>query len=613
MSAFGKTIVRMFLTNKGRFIANFAIVFLSLAITSGLYALPNTLKSSYVDNYENYVPDIILKCKSDDGFSQADIDLAASRPDVESCYALTSFDLEVEGIYNRIVIYDFETMSDILPSLVDGRYPRDPFDIVQEQGNLNIEEHPVGSRMELGSFDIDGVTIKPRGKVVGTVDNALYNSQAKERAMLEGDEEKYISAIYYTDFSSLEAMASISVPKTDIYLRFKAEHAYLEESYDNAIENKKSELLSDFGEENVEVLTLKENTSYALYEEYTEKIIRISFVFPIFFLALCGVSNFLIITKLIKEERPMLATYASLGVGKSSIALKYSLFSVISLGLGATGGYLIGTPFVPALVYPAYAAVFQMGAVHLTMWNLFGMLLIFAMVLIGLGATIGSVASYLRYQPATLMQEKSPLPGKKILLERIPALWNRIAFSWKNSIRNVFRKKKNLILTSLAIGGSTLLLLIGFGLRDVSDALMEDDLFGNVASSMGMISLVIVFFALALAITVVYALTNMNIADRHRELATLKVLGYFDPECSMYAFRELAIISLIASIVALPISVLIMTYVFRYLKFGDIADVKWYTYIIVVVLVNVASALTSVFLYPLVKSIDMNASLKSVE
>ena len=61
------------------------------------------------------------------------------------------------------------------------------------------------------------------------------------------------------------------------------------------------------------------------------------------------------------------------------------------------------------------------------------------------------------------------LSGKKILLEKIPILWNHIKFKYKSMFRNIFRHKKNLILTIIGVSGSTALLLAGFAIKDSID------------------------------------------------------------------------------------------------------------------------------------------------
>jgi putative ABC transport system permease protein len=105
----------------------------------------------------------------------------------------------------------------------------------------------------------------------------------------------------------------------------------------------------------------------------------------------------------------------------------------------------------------------------------------------------------------------------------------------------------------------------------------------------------------------------MNVADRKREIATLKVLGYTDIECMGYTFREIIIITIIATIVGLPISALIIDGVLRYLEFGSLADVQWWAYVSAAALEIGLSVVINLLLYPRIRAIDMNSSLKALE
>jgi putative ABC transport system permease protein len=69
-------------------------------------------------------------------------------------------------------------------------------------------------------------------------------------------------------------------------------------------------------------------------------------------------------------------------------------------------------------------------------------------------------------KPAELMRPEAPKNGKRVLLERIPFIWNRLTFTWKATIRNLLRYKKRFFMTIFGIGGCMALLLVGFGLKD---------------------------------------------------------------------------------------------------------------------------------------------------
>ena len=61
------------------------------------------------------------------------------------------------------------------------------------------------------------------------------------------------------------------------------------------------------------------------------------------------------------------------------------------------------------------------------------------------------------------MRPPAPKEGKRILIERISFIWKHLSFSWKSSMRNLFRYKKRLFMTIFGIAGSMGLMLVGFG------------------------------------------------------------------------------------------------------------------------------------------------------
>ena len=626
MKSFSKTIFRMFKSNKGRFIANFLIVLLSIALSSGLACLPTMYTDSYLQNYEEKnTPDIILKSKSSVGFTIDDMNKVNEDESI-STTLLTTLDIQQDGNIYRLYFIDFT--SDISKlDLVSGTLPSEDYgfnvdyqtgDIniiataVSEIGNKNRNSYNINDTLNIAIESTLNLTFDIT--ITGNVNSSLYNSVQKENATLVDEnneliEDKYVNAIIYLDQSVVDGI----LPKTDMYIVYKNKSNYFSKKYKEEMDRHKEEWLNEFGEDKVSALTLEENISYALYKNYNDKVKAIAYIFPFFFILVCALVNLITITKLIKDERGMIATYSSLGISKHKIVLKYFLFTLFSTLLGAIIGLGIGIPVLPTVIKSAYAAVFEMGTLNYLAMSWYGFMCAGLLVVVALCVTLGSALSYLKETPASLMKQKSPKPGKKILLQRIKFIWNHLSFKYKSSFRNIFRQKKNLILTSLSIIGSTLLVLIGFSLMDVSNSLVNDDLFSNVASSMGSISFVIIAFAISMAVVVIYSLANMNIGDRERELATLKVLGYKDVECSFYTFREILIISIFAVVVGLPISAGIIAFVFDYLEFGSIADVRWISYLYTVIIVLGTTMIVNLLLYSKIKKIDMNNSLKILE
>lgn len=81
------------------------------------------------------------------------------------------------------------------------------------------------------------------------------------------------------------------------------------------------------------------------------------------------------------------------------------------------------------------------------------------------------------------------------------------------------------------------------------------DAYKTMLQSVGLIVIVLVVAAAALAFIVLYNLTNINITERQREIATLKVLGFTPREVSAYIYRETALLSVIGCLVGLVLGV----------------------------------------------------------
>ena len=636
MKAYSKTLFRMVSHNKGRFLANFFICLISVFVSSGLAACPDSFEQSFVLGYDDNPPDLIVKSTSESGFSDEDIQALQGISDYEDSFSFFSYDFSPndDDHYYRVYLVDMESMDMAKPEAET--YPSALSEVVAIQG---IGEYEVGQALGFDPLQTVVEAVKEQAgmmanmftfpaaedyKVVSLGKNSLYRCTAPETAIIDSEEDEYIEGIFYLDRYYLQTvldqtmaeMFNIDIdsffPVTDCYLTFKNKPEYLTSSYKEEMESKANEVKALLGD-GAEVLTMEENTSYAMFDYYNDKVRGISLVIPCFFIVICALINLITMQRLMKDERSEIGCYASLGFNKTSIAGKFLFFAFFSAATGCLAGFLAGTPLLPLLLFSAYETVFTMGPFYLSFFTLTGTLIAIGVVVVSLLVTTYIALTYLREVPAELLKEKAPKPGKKIWLERIKPLWKRISFSWKSSLRNIFRQKKNLILTTLSVIGGTVIVMLGFALNDASSAMTDDPLFGRVASSMGSISAVIILLAIALAVTVIYSLANMNIEDRKREIATLKVLGYHNVECSLYTFREIIFIVILASILGVGVGTGVVYWAFDFLQFGELSDVQWYSYLASPILIIISTVLVNLILSPHIAHIDMNSSLKQLD
>ena len=130
------------------------------------------------------------------------------------------------------------------------------------------------------------------------------------------------------------------------------------------------------------------------------------------------------------------------------------------------------------------------------------------------------------------------------------------------------------------------------------------------------IIVMIIGAAAILAFLVLFNLTNINVTERIRELATLKVLGFYDTEAASYIYRENGFLTLIGTICGLFMGKwlhrwLIGTIEVDYLMFGR--SVHPQNYVWAALLTFVFSLSVNLFSFFSIREIDMIESLKSVE
>ena len=122
--------------------------------------------------------------------------------------------------------------------------------------------------------------------------------------------------------------------------------------------------------------------------------------------------------------------------------------------------------------------------------------------------------------------------------------------------------------------------------------------------------------AAALAFIVLYNLTNINITERVREIATIKVLGFYDAETNRYVFRENIILTVLGALVGLPMGKLLHAYVMGQIKIDLMCfDVRVapLSYLISAALTLVFGLLVNLALRRKIRTIDMSQALKSIE
>ena len=140
--------------------------------------------------------------------------------------------------------------------------------------------------------------------------------------------------------------------------------------------------------------------------------------------------------------------------------------------------------------------------------------------------------------------------------------------------------------------------------------------FNTMIQTLDFIILVIIITAASLAFVVLVNLTQVNISERIRELATLKVLGFRNPEVNAYIFKEMFILSFIGALIGLPLGKLFHRFIMGLLKMDMVTfgmEIKITSYLFSFAITITFTVVVMIFTLRSLKKIQMVESLKSVE
>ena len=141
-------------------------------------------------------------------------------------------------------------------------------------------------------------------------------------------------------------------------------------------------------------------------------------------------------------------------------------------------------------------------------------------------------------------------------------------------------------------------------------------LFESFANSLNHTMAILVLVSVLLAIVILYNLTNINVAERIRELSTIKVLGFHNKEVTLYIYRETIILSLIGMIVGLVSGFYLHQFLIQMIAPGTFRfqpKVGWEVYLIPILAVSVILTILGFFVNHYLRKVDMLEALKSVE
>lgn len=221
------------------------------------------------------------------------------------------------------------------------------------------------------------------------------------------------------------------------------------------------------------VLGRNTNSGFVSYSQDAERVSNLASVFPIIFFLVAALACLTTMTRMVEEQRTQIGALKALGFSRLAISQKYLGYAFFASLTGGLIGLAVGCTLIPMVVANAFRILYHIPGLEFKQQPLLYIVAVAAAVVCTTGAALWACQSTLAATPANLMRPKAPKAGRRVFLEHIRPLWSRLSFTWKVTVRNLFRYQKRFWMTVIGIGGCTALIVTGFGLHDSIFAILD--------------------------------------------------------------------------------------------------------------------------------------------
>ena len=388
-------------------------------------------------------------------------DIAAQNAEIESLNAqLAEAQPNGDSLKERLIVWKIKTAND--------RISRDNADIErynerlevhrQKRAEVDAELEPYRKQLEDAKAQLDaGYAQIESGQAELDAAREMISSGG---AKLEAAKKQYEQGKAEAERGFAEAEKELASGKAQLDAA-KAELDKGAAELDSA-----EKQIKNINHADTYVLDRDTNAGYVCFESDTNVVQSVASVFPVFFFLVAALVCLTTMTRMIADQRTQIGIMKALGYSSGAIIGKYMFYSGSATVFGCIFGIAAGSFAFPAVVWFGYGLIYNLSGLTFTMdWPLAAGITA-ANLAVTLLVTWYCCAKELKCAPAELIRPKAPEAGKRILLERIPVVWNDMSFMQKVSARNIMRYKKRIFMMLLGIGGCTALVLTALGLND---------------------------------------------------------------------------------------------------------------------------------------------------
>lgn len=212
--------------------------------------------------------------------------------------------------------------------------------------------------------------------------------------------------------------------------------------------------------------------SHIMISDDVEQVKAIATVLPIVFLIVAAAIIYIMQRRIISNQRTMIGSLKALGYTDRRILWHYIKYSVILSFVGAVPAIIAGQ-FLGKLMTLVYLQLYDLPELQSKIYfDTFFIAIALSLVFCTAGG-YNAAKRVLKIEPAQAMRSEAPKAGKRILLEKLGFIWRNLSFSWKVTLRNIFRNRQRSFLTIMGFMFTVILFVVMFSLTDTVDYVID--------------------------------------------------------------------------------------------------------------------------------------------
>lgn len=215
-----------------------------------------------------------------------------------------------------------------------------------------------------------------------------------------------------------------------------------------------------------------EHFSASMVEMQIESMSGMIGLFPLMFFTITALIAFTSLKRLVDKERTIIGTMKAIGIGRYKILFHYTSYGIVYSALGAALGVLLSQA-IPDAMFGIMDAFFSVPPYELQHNGNMVIIAVVTAVFVGALSAFMASKSTLKLSPAVCMRPKASKPGKRIFLERVTFIWNRLGLLPKVVIRNMLRNKDRFIMSTFGIMCSAALFFMALAMFSSINHMVE--------------------------------------------------------------------------------------------------------------------------------------------